>query len=316
MTQPDAQEEPKALIRQGLAKSKYLWLIGIAIYAVFLYRVGWQNIQSSLDQLQYSYLVALVIAEAIALWIRIGKWHIALRPEPDITRLCFLSKAGGNLTPGRLGEFSPLLLKHFRSAKIGAWIFLDRLLEASSTLLLGLIGLIMVIGLVSGNIILYASVALLALIVAVSYVLMQERYILKLQALTQFVPLLDKPFALLLSVSSELQTLRPKIPSLFSLSLIATMVDIVVAYCICRSLGFHVAFQVLALTQVTHAVVSIIPFTPNATGVPYLAAATILYQFGGVSEDALLVIVIIRTLLANTTFWSLFILVMRPKKQT
>lgn len=314
MTQDDSQPTPSRPLLYRFITSKYLWLMGLALYVGFLFYVGWDDIGSALQHVEYPFLIGLVLVEIVALGVRIVKWHLALRPEAHITRLAFISKAGGNLTPGRLGEFSPLLFKDTRSSKVGAWILLDRLLEATATLLLGLIGFVAVLGIAQGNAILYASLFLLTGIVIVSYGLMQERYLKRLLPLRERVPFFKRPLDLLLSISGELQLLRPKIPVLALLSLVATLLDILVAWCICRSLGFDVGAGVLALTQVTHAVVSVIPFTPNATGLPYMAAATILYQFGGVSEGALAVIVVLRTLLANMTFWSLFFCVVGTKK--
>jgi uncharacterized membrane protein len=243
----------------------------------------------------------------------VGKWHIALKGESEITKLAFLSKAGGNLTPGHLGEFSPLLLQQFRSAKTGAWILFDRLLEAAATLILGVIGIVAVIGIIRGNILLYASIALLLAITVLSYVLMQEGTIRALQDRFNVISIIRKPLQLLASVSTELARLRPKTPLFLLMTLFATAVDILIAYLMCHALGFDLPLTLLALVQVVHAVTSIIPITPNATGVPYAAAATILHQVGGMTLEAVALNIALRMVLGNAVFWSSFLIGIRNK---
>ena len=129
MTPSDSPAETPPLPAAKSSKIKYLWIIGVAAYLAFLAYVGWEDIRVALFDIHYKYLFALIATDIAILWFRVSKWHIALPGENDITRLAFLSKAGGNLTPGRLGEFSPLLIQKLHSPKTGAWILLDRLLE-------------------------------------------------------------------------------------------------------------------------------------------------------------------------------------------
>jgi uncharacterized protein (TIRG00374 family) len=316
MTNPESPDDASEVAPKKSGKLKYLWVIGIAGYIGFLTYVGWEDLRGAITNIDYRYLVALVIIDIVVLWFRVGKWHIALPGETEITRLAFLSKAGGNLSPGRIGEFSPLLLQRFRSHKIGAWILLDRLLEAAATLILGLIGILAVVGIADGNVLLIASCALLLAILILSYTLMQESIIKRIHQRFQGIPPLNKLFAALVSVSRELRDMRPKIPLFLSMTLAATALDIIIAYLLCKSLGFDIPLTLLALVQVVHAITSVIPLTPNATGVPYAAAATLLHQIGGMTLQALALNIALRMLLGNAVFWSSFLIGIRTTTST
>ena len=311
MTMPDTPDLPTPI--RSSTKARYLWIVGVAAYLGFLAYVGWADLRDAIADIHYRFLGAVIVLDLLVLWFRVSKWHLALHGESDVTRLAFLSKAGGNLTPGRLGEFSPLLMQQFRTSKVGAWIFLDRMLEAIATLMLGLVGIIAVVGLVGGYTLLYASLALMVLLILGSYMLMQDGLIAKIQTRCTSIEAIHRLLGHLRSVSIELALLRPKVPLFLGMSLIATAFDILLAYFLCLSLGFTVSLTLLALVQVVHAVTSVIPLTPNATGIPYAAAATILHQVGDVSLEALAVIVALRMLLGNAVFWVSFLIGIRTK---
>jgi len=150
------------LTRLGKSHARYLWIAGLLLYLGIIAYIGFEDVGSALRTLDYRYIAALMLIEASALAIRAWKWRIALGPNQQSLRACFISKAGGNLTPARLGEFSPLLLEEHRSARVGAWILLDRVLEASATIVIGLIGLIAILGLAGGGTLTASALAILA----------------------------------------------------------------------------------------------------------------------------------------------------------
>lgn len=287
---------------------RYLWTVGVALYLGFIFYVGWDDIAQTVRQIAPAYLIALVAVEIAALSLRIAKWKIVLPNDTGVVKLAFLSKAGGNLTPGRVGEFSPLLMEKYRSARTGAWIALDRLLEAAATLVLGVLGLIAVLGVVQGQALLVISVAILAGIVLTCGVLVSPRTVSWLESVLPPWGLTEKLVAVLRVVSDEFSKLRPRIPLLFGISVLATSIDLGIGWLLYMSLGFDVSIAVLAVAQATHAVTSVIPVTPNATGVPYAAAAAVLHEIGAVSVEALAVAVGLRMILGNAVFWSMFLI--------
>lgn len=287
---------------------RYLWIVGVALYLGFVVYVGWEDVAIAVRQIAPMYLIVFVAAEISVLLIRIAKWKIVLPYEPGVVKLAFLSKAGGNLTPGRVGEFSPLLMERYRSSRTGAWIVLDRLFEAAATLVLGVLGLVAVLGVVQGRVLLVISVLILGGIVLFCGVLVSPGTVRRLKGIELRFGPLKNLVSVLATVSAEFSKLRPRMPVVFGISILATGIDLVIGWLLYKSLGFDVAFAVLAVAQVTHAVTSVIPVTPNATGVPYAAAAAVLHEVGAVSLEALAVAVGLRMILGNAVFWVMFLI--------
>ncbi len=295
------------LSRLGKTHGRYLWIAGVILYLAIIAYIGWEDIGSALGDLDYRYLAALMLVEAIALGLRAWKWRIALGPNQKALRACFISKAGGNLTPGRIGELSPLLLEEHRSARVGAWIVLDRVLEASATLVLGLIGLIAVLGFAGGGGLTWWALAILLLLGCAPYLFSNRKFMEALSS--RFGPdgLIAQGFRLLRPESREMSALGPKTPVLVTLTMSATMLDIVIAYLLFMCFGIGVALTLLALAQLVHALVSVIPIAPNATGIPYAAAAAVLYETAGVPLEVLAIAVGLRFLLTSAVFWCFFL---------
>lgn len=108
MTSADSPDEA---LRIKSGKTKYLWVVGAVAYLGFLSYIGWADIHTALTELDYPYLVAYATLNTAILWLPISKWHIALHGGHDITRLAFLSKAGGNLPRGALASSRPYYSK-------------------------------------------------------------------------------------------------------------------------------------------------------------------------------------------------------------
>lgn len=295
------------LSRLGKTYGRYLWIAGVILYLGFIWYVGWEDVGSALDGLDFSYLAALMLVEVIALGMRVWKWRIALGPRQKALRACFISKAGGNLTPARIGELSPLLLEEHRSARVGAWIVLDRVLEAAATLVLGLVGLVAVLGLAGGGGLTWWALALLATLGGATYLFTNSRFMEALSARFDPAGLIGRGFRLLGPVSREMSELGPKVPILVTLTLSATLLDLVIGYLLFMCFGIGVALTVLALAQLVHALVSSVPIAPNASGIPYAAAAAVIYETAGIPIEVLTVAIGLRFLIASGVFWGGFL---------
>jgi uncharacterized protein (TIRG00374 family) len=55
----------------------------------------------------------------------------------------FLSKTGGSLTPARIGDFAPFLVRDYRKKEIGLAVVADKIVEFYLQLLFGFVGLLM-----------------------------------------------------------------------------------------------------------------------------------------------------------------------------
>lgn len=296
-----------ALTRFGRANGRYIWIVGLLLYLAIVFYVGWQDVRGTLAGLRYPYVLALVLVEAAALGLRAWKWRIALGPGQDSLRACFISKAGGNLTPARVGEFSPLLLAEHRSPRVGAWIILDRVLEASSTILLGLVGLVAVLGLGAWGGLTWSALLILVLLGGSTYLFSNQVFMDKVAQRFSTHSLANRALNFLKPVSREMARLGSRAPLLAGLSLSATVLDLLIGYLLFMSFGLSVAFTVLALGQLVHALASVFPLSPNATGIPYVAAAAVFHELGGVPVEVLAMAVGLRFVLGSVTFWSFFL---------
>lgn len=297
-----------ALARFGRANGRYIWIVGLLLYLAIVFYVGWQDVRDTLAGLRYPYVLALVLVEVAALGLRAWKWRIALGPGQDSLRACFISKAGGNLTPARVGEFSPLLLAEHRSPRVGAWIILDRVLEASSTILLGLVGLVAVLGLGAWGGLTWWALLILVLLGGTTYLFSNQVFMDKVAQRFSTRSLANRALNFLKPVSLEMARLGSRAPLLAGLSLSATVLDLLIGYLLFMSFGLGVAFTVLALGQLVHALASVFPLSPNATGIPYVAAAAVFHELGGVPVEVLAMAVGLRFILGNITFWSFFLI--------
>lgn len=307
----NSTSHPLAALAKG--RLRLLGLVGLLVYVAALSALGWRDVAATLSSLNIGFLVALMLIEATALWMRAAKWRIALGAGQGAIRLCFISKAGGNLTPARVGEFSPLLFSDSRNAKVAAWILVDRILEASATLILGIVGLVFVLGAARGAEILALSLVVLGTLLLAAFLLTRRAFIAGLAERAKPATRARRVLNLLESVSEQAIALGRSIYVLGLVTAVATVLDLVVAYCLYMSFGFAAAFTVLALAQCVHALTSVVPFTPNATGVPYVAAAAILHQFGGVPLEVLAAAVALRFAAAGTVFWTSFAIGMLQK---
>ncbi len=303
MPAPAATSPLEAIQRSGRGRAKYIWLLGIGVYLFFLFFAGTENLRDALGAINPLYLLPLIAIEGAVLWFRVAKWYFVFDFSHRTTAMCMMSKAAGNLTPARIGEFSPLLTERFRSAKVGAWIIFDRLLEAASTLMLGAAGLIAVMGITQGYRLLGWILLLIIAIFSGLYVLSRRSWLDSATARFASASKGRSAREKLLAVSDETAQLGSKAPLLLAMSLVATGMDLAIGYLLYLSFGFPVAFTVLALAQCVHALASVVPLTPNATGVPYIAAAALLHQIADVPVEVLTLAVGIRMLAVNAIFW-------------
>ncbi|MCH7908481.1 MAG: methyltransferase domain-containing protein, partial [Candidatus Hydrogenedentes bacterium] len=208
--------------------------------------------------------------------------------------------------PGRVGELAPLLATQGDRSKLGAWIVMDRLMEASVTLVIGLIGLTIVLGVEGRALIVAWAFGILSAIVAAAFLFSRherlERWIQRTQPGTTPRRWLESALA----ASVEFRLLGRRTPLLMGITLGATCLDLYVGFLLYASFGVWVAFMVLAAAQCVHAIASVIPLTPNATGIPYAAAAVLLHQAAGVAPEVLAAAIGVRFLMGNLVFWSFF----------
>jgi uncharacterized membrane protein YbhN (UPF0104 family) len=286
-------------------KRKYLWAIGVTFYIVVIWFVGWDRLTEAVRGAALGPLAAMIALMATGQVLRALKWRFALGPGQHAFRAFAVSKAGGEWSPGRVGEFAPLMIARHRSTRVAAWIVADRVFEMAATLGIGLAGLLL-IRTANRGYMLAAVLGVLMLVVLGLVVLTRRKW---LGAIARRMPpdSRRRRYALILvNISEELLGFARVAPFLFAITLVAGAIDLAVGYALYLAFGFAVPVAVLAATKGLHAVTSAIPITPNATGIPYLAAAALLHEVGGVSTGALAAAVGISVITSQLVLWSSF----------
>lgn len=300
--------EDKSAREEGKRFSRaYMWsltIVGIALYVAAVWFIGWQRIQEELANARVGPLVAALGLLTIGLWIRVAKWRYALGRGVGAARLFFLSRAGGNLTPSRIGELSPLFLKRYRSARIGAWVVFDRVIEGFMTLFLGALGLFGVAAFgpwtASGAVIVVLAAWALTL-----YVATRESLAQRFASWMKWKPL--RAFANLLPRLSEAAVAyRKHLVFLVTVTLIGKLFDLSMIVAVYAAFDESLSLSLAASGKGALGLVSAVPITPSTSGVPHLTMAAWFHEFGGFPADIVAAAVAVEVVVNNVVFWSNF----------
>lgn len=244
----------------------------------------------------------MTLITVAALWLRVFKWRLALGRGCKSVGLFWLSKAAGEFSPGRVGELSPLLLRRYRNARVGAWIVIDRLLETIVTLALGVLG-VLLISTSSRTAVLLLSAALIASLLLALHALTRHTFFAYLARHFSSTSRWHRVFELLAAVSSEARGFRARWMSATVLTGVAGCMDVWAGMLLYDAFSWSVSFQLMAAAKGVHAITSAIPVTPNATGVPYVTTAVLIHEAGGVPAHVLASAIALAVAITNTVFW-------------
>jgi uncharacterized protein (TIRG00374 family) len=279
-----------------------LWLVGIAVYVAVVLIIGWRPIAGSLSTARPMPVLAMTGITFAALWVRVLKWRIALGPRANAIALFWLSKAAGEWSPGRVGELSPLLLRRHRTPRVAAWIVVDRVLEMATTIALGIAGIALVRAPNRSAMLASAIVIVVVLTLALA-VLAQRRLIERAASHFPIESRVARALRFGTEVSAEIRSLRNAMPAAIALTILPGLMDVWAGIVLYQAFDTQVSFALMAAVKGLHAVTSAIPLTPNATGVPYLTAAVLLHEIGGVPSDVLAAAIVLAVALTNIIFW-------------
>ncbi len=258
--------------------------LGIAVYFFAAWYFGWDKVRAALLGADPRLVAAAGAVSLAANCVRILKWRLALGAHAHPVGLFFLSRATGVWSPGRIGEFLPLLWRRHRSARVGGWILLDRVLEIVTALALGVIGLGFT-SFLSTPIYIALVVATTAACVGALVCLTQHRWMdavaRRLAAGTRLRLVADT----LTRTSIEIHTLRRQTPVLLAITLAAKAADLFAVVLIFRALGVSVGFMLTAASKCALAIVSFVPITPMATGVPHAVQGWMMNAEAGVAPE-------------------------------
>ncbi len=286
---------------------RYLFFVGLVLLSLLGWYFGWGNLAVLIGDASLSQLSSMALLIAAGFWVRAWKWHYVLGRGEQGVRLFFLAKTAGSFTPGRAGELAPLLLKRHRNARVAAWIGLDRVVEVSWTRGLGLLGGAS-IGLITWRRI-GVGVVLAALCVACGC------YLLLWQGRFQFSQGEEKalPSGLRIRLGhfmgrlrQELTLFAVKMPLIMITTALAKVTDIFAVILLCRAFGYEASFLLVAAARCAHALVSAVPVTPDATGIPFIAAAWCLKTYAAIPYDTLTAALGLEVIVINTILWACF----------
>lgn len=285
---------------------RYLFLVGLALLTTLGWHFGWRNLGALIAGATWPELVLMTLLIVAGFWIRAAKWHYALGSGQQGIRLFFIAKTAGNLTPGRAGELAPLLLKQHRNARVAAWIGLDRLVEVAWTLGLGLVGGA-AIGLAPWWIVgLSGCGALLAL--ALGWRGLQQGWLRfnDGESLPDQSAWRIRLGRVANTVRDELVLFAGKLPLIMISTAAAKVTDIYAVILLCRAFGYDASFLLVSAARCAHALVSAVPVTPDATGVPFIAAAWCLNTYAAIPYDTLTAALGLEVIVINGILWACF----------
>lgn len=244
-------------------------------------------------------LAVTVALTAAGFWIRAWKWRYALGKGRHAVGLFFIAKMAGHWSPGRVGELSPLLLRRHRNVRVAAWILADRAIEVATTLSLGFFG-VAALGLAPWWLAALLFAALMAGLVAV--------VVVRLPRGDDTGTWLARGWRLLAELHDESRALGAKGPVILASTILAKVTDVVGVVYLCRAFGYTVSFLLVCVARCAHAIVSGVPVTPDATGIPFAAAGYFLHTHGGMPVETLVAAFGIEVAIINVVLYISFFL--------
>lgn len=279
-----ATVEP-AVTRPATGKwPRLLFPLGIAVYLGVAWYFGWEKVRDALLGADARLIAGAAAISVGATLARITKWRIALGRDAHAVGLFFLSRATGVWSPGRIGEFLPLLWKRHRNARVGGWILLDRVLEIVASLVLGIVGLGFT-QLVTMPV--YIGIAVATSVASFAGILLLARHDW-MDAIARRFPEGSKLRYVadaLTQTSIEIRALWRVTPGLLGVTFIAKVADLYAVVLIFAALGVKLGFMLTAASKCALSIVSFIPITPMATGVPHAVQGWMMNAEAGVPPE-------------------------------
>jgi len=242
--------------------------------------------------------------------MRALKWRYALGADQHAIGLFFMSKATGDITPGRLGESAPMLLRNHRTPKVGAWILFDRIIEILAAIALGLYGLTAINLLSRTQLGMVFAFALAASIVGI-YLLTHRGMFLWMAARLKQGAIPHRIVVLLAAISEEIFQFTRSLPVVMPITLITKAMDLFAVMLVFRALSVFPGFALIAAAKCALAIVSFLPVTPTATGLPHGTQAWLMNHVADIPAEVLVAGIGIEVLIVSMTFWTSAGLAMR-----
>lgn len=275
------------------------------MFLFLLWHFGWHEVYSAVRNAQLFPLCCSALLTLAGFWLRAWKWRWVIGPNSGAVAAFFLSKTAGSYSPARLGELAPLLLRQHRTPRMTAWILTDRVVEAGCTVVLGLIGAY-VLG-VSPKI--WAVMIILGLILGLLTLFYlsgrSQRGVMQPDGGEKRASI-SRLRHLLRETGAEARRFTGYAHAIFLTTGLAKLTDILAVMLLIAAFGFDASFWMVCAARWAHAMVSAIPATPDATGVPFVAAAYVLNHYGGIPSETLIAAFALEVAIIHLALWASF----------
>lgn len=298
---------PDALATSKKTRARWFFLGGALLITGLGWYFGFGKLTQLVQGAEPLSLLTMCFLILAGFWVRALKWHYALGSNAQGILLFFIAKTAGNWTPGRAGELAPLLLKRHRNTRVAAWIGLDRVIEVAWTLALGLAGAHS-LGLVTTPLWIAGGLAVALLAVIVVVVSMRGCGSGRRSAPEPDSGWRSRLASALQHLQVELKLFMGKMPLIMALTLLAKLTDVYAVVLLCEAFGYHAGLLLVFAARCAHGLVSAIPVTPDATGVPYVAAAWLLHEYAAIPFDTLTAALALEVIVINAILWACFCL--------
>jgi len=284
--------------------SRYLIIVGVLLWGGIAVYMGVERIGAVLLTVQPLPFALMMASLAFAMGVRALKWRLVLGPHQDAAALFFIAKGAGDWSPGRLGEFSPLLLKRHRSARIAAWILYDRILEVAVTVLFGLLGLAL-LGWLPWPVALGLAFAGAAAAASGLWWLSRGG-----GAATHGAGMADgilqRARVLARTVRREAASFASTMPLSVPLTLLGKASDLLSVWLLFRAFGERVEAPLIMVTRCARAFIAALPITADQTAVPHAAELGMLHETTGIPAPVIWAALLAEIVAYSAVFWPLF----------
>jgi beta-1,4-N-acetylglucosaminyltransferase len=260
------------------------WVAGVALIVGLCLWLGVGRLLNTLATLRLSALLSALGAFILGHIIRIVKWHFPLGDRYswlELARMFLISKIGGALLPGRVGEVAPVAQARFRSTTVVAWLAVDRIVEAYATLAFGALGLVS-LGLGDRRIVVLWIGTFVALLGLLGLMLYRPLWAWSEARSRRWGPI-HRLLGLACRISGDMLQFRRYVLPTVGLSLAGTYLDLWLIKSLFLSTGMSVAIDVIAASFCLGALVAFVSITPGGLGIVELTSLYI-YNLYGVPE--------------------------------
>lgn len=244
------------------------WLVGVLVLYLIFRQIDVRQVFVSLGAASASLLSLSFALLVIAHLLRVFKWHIVLREQYGVlgvAALFFSSKAWGDMSPARLGEFAPLLSEEYRRSRVAALLLVDRVLEAYATLSWGALGILLLrfrdVRVIAGSAAAFLTLAVF--LVTLSGV----RFWKRVHGFVKQWPVLGKTIDVALAIAHESQSFRRSAWLLCVTTVIASSLGVLSSQLLFESVGVRAGWPLVAMMNCVAAIAALVAVTPWGLGI-------------------------------------------------